>query len=185
MFWSCSFLLYVCYSPPRLASQSLSGGFSLFTCSLILLLVKQSDWQIWNDRKKMHIAKYILNKTSFSSILGSFKSTFVLWEHMRFCSEPSNGGGRCFPLASYGSFSPLQYYQRAALCEKYFQCRGVSPLFVRQKDIGWVVKVSIIKISCSRNIFHHRNNCKACNKTYHWSKYCKDIVEISTKYSML
>ena len=122
-------------------------------------------------------------KQAFLQFWGASKvHLFFGWEHMRFCSEPSNCGGRCFPLASYGSFSPLQYYQRAALCEKYFQCRGVSPLFVGQKDIGWVVKVSIIKISCSRNIFHHRNNCKACNKTYHWSKYCWDIVEISTKF---
>ena len=113
---------------------------------------------------------------------------FFTWNgvvgYISFCMKPSNGGENVFLWHLMEVFPHCSIIKGLLYAMSIFN-GSASPLFVRQKDIGWVVKVSIIKISYSRNIFHHRNNCKACNKTYHWSKYCEDIVEILNKVSML
>ena len=156
---------------------------ALFTLCRLLNppVIKQSDWQIWIDREQIWIywseENYILKIT----ILGASKvHFFVAWNGLRYeiLQWPFTWGW----MFSFGVFMEVfphcSIFKGLLYARSIFNGRG-SPLFVRQKDIGWVVKVSIIKISYSRDTFHHRNNCKACNKTYRWSKYCEDIVKIN------
>ena len=143
-----------------------------------------ANMQIWKDADltELKLQKYIFSSREMVSL-----------DISGFTSEPSNGGENVFLWHLMEVFPHCSIFKGLLYAMSIFNGSAAGPLFVRrQKDIGWVVKVSIIKISYSRNISITAITVKLVirhiigqNIVKILQTYCEDVENIKWSFNVV